>query len=265
MTQFTIASAEGLPIHGNINAPEGARALVVIVHGFKGFKDWGFFPWLGDRLARDRSAVCRFNMSRSGIGERPDSFDRLDLFADDTYSTQIDDLRRVVQYCHARLDLPTFLVGHSRGGGVALLAAPGMDNLCGIVTWSAIARADRWDEPTKATWRREGSMDIINARTREVMRMSTRILDDYDAHHEQFDIPAAVSRLRQPMLILHGGRDESVPIEESLELADAGRDVTRVVIRNASHSYNAIHPLVHEPGELRMAAAITARFISAYR
>ncbi len=265
MTQFTIPSAEGLTIQGDLDAPEGARALVVIVHGFKGFKDWGFFPWLSDGLSRDRSAVCRFNMSRSGIGERPDSFDRLDLFADDTYTTQIDDLRRVVRYCQARLALPTFLVGHSRGGGIALLAASGMDNLCGVVTWSAIARADRWDEPTKALWRRNGSMDILNARTNDVMRMSTRILDDYDEHRDQLDIQAAVSRLRNPMLVLHGGRDESVPVEESQLLASAGRDVTRVIIRNASHTYGAIHPLVHEPAELRMAAAVTARFIGAYR
>ena len=265
MSRFTIPSAEGLAIHGDLDAPEGVRSLVVIVHGFKGFKDWGFFPWLAERLGRERSAVCRFNMSRSGIGERPESFDRLDLFADDTYSTQVDDLRRVVQYCQARLDLPTFLVGHSRGGGVALLAAPGMNNLCGVVTWSAIARADRWDGPTRERWRREGSMDIVNTRTKEVMRMSTRILDDCEAHREELDIPSAVSRLRQPVLLLHGGRDESVPVEESLILAEAGRDTSRVVIANASHTYNAIHPLIHEPAELRMAATLTARFIGAYR
>ena len=265
MTEFTIPSAEGLPIRGNLDVPEAARALVVIVHGFKGFKDWGFFPWLAERLSRDRSAVCRFNMSRSGVGDRPEAFDRLDLFAGDTYSTQVDDLRRVVHYCHARLDLPTFLVGHSRGGGVALLAAPEMENLCGVVTWSAIARADRWDEPAKAAWRRSGSMDIINARTNEVMSLSTRILDDYDAHRDALDIPAAVARLKNPLLVLHGGRDESVPVGESLLIAQAARDVSRVVIGNASHTYNAIHPLVHEPAELQMAAAITARFINAYR
>lgn len=265
MTEFTIPSAEGLAIDGNLDVPEGARSLVVIVHGFKGFKDWGFFPWLAERLRGERSAVCRFNMSRSGIGDRPESFDRLNLFADDTYTTQIDDLQRVVRHCQARLDLPTFLVGHSRGGGVALLAAPGVDHLGGVVTWSAIARADRWDEPAKAQWRRDGGMDIVNARTREVMRMSPRILDDYEAHREELDIPAAVSRLRQPILLLHGGRDESVPVEESLELARAGRDVSRVVIANAGHTYNAIHPLIHEPAELRLAATLTARFIGAYR
>src|SRR5881275_162652 len=127
--QFTLDSREGLAITGDFEVPSGARALAVIVHGFKGFKDWGFFPWLADALCRDRAAVCRFNMSRSGIGENPDTFERLDLFADDTYSAQIDDLLDVVRWCQQQVELPTFLVGHSRGGGVALLAAPEVPRL----------------------------------------------------------------------------------------------------------------------------------------
>src|SRR5712672_2386533 len=96
--QFTILSDEGLPISGDLDAPPEAKALVVIVHGFKGFKDWGFFPWLAETLCNHRFAVCRFNMSRSGIDENPETFDRLDLFADDTYSGQIADLQKVVRY-----------------------------------------------------------------------------------------------------------------------------------------------------------------------
>ena len=114
--QFTILSDEGLPIRGDLDAPPEAKALVVLVHGFKGFKDWGFFPWLAETLFAHRFAVCRFNMSRSGIGENPEIFERLDLFAGDTYSAQISDLHKVVRYCQQRVDAPAFLAGHSRGG-----------------------------------------------------------------------------------------------------------------------------------------------------
>src|SRR5687767_5851867 len=168
MTSFTIASDENLPIRGDLDVPENPRALVVVVHGFKGFKDWGFFPWVAQHLLRHRFAVCRFNMSRSGIGENPETFERLDLFADDTYSTQIDDLLDVVLWCQARVDLPTFLLGHSRGGGVALLAAEKVEKLCGVITWNAISRIDRWDEAGKAQWRHDGYQDVINARTKQV-------------------------------------------------------------------------------------------------
>lgn len=266
MSDFRILSDEGLPIHGNFDLPAGKiRALVVIVHGFKGFKDWGFFPWLAERLNGQRLAVCRFNMSRSGIGETPDTFERLDLFADDTYSTQLADLRAVVAHAQQQVPgVPTFLVGHSRGGGVALLGARDVPNLAGVVTWSAISRVDRWDDATIRAWRAAGHLDVENARTKQIMRMSPRILDDFDANRERLNVLAATDRLRKPLLVIHGARDESVPVAEGRALAARVSDASLLVIEHASHTYNAIHPLIHVPFALHLAGVTTTHFICAY-
>jgi len=262
---FTLDSAEGLAIRGDFHAPEHPRALVVVVHGFKGFKDWGFFPWLAGHLMQHRFAVCRFNMSRSGIGEDPETFERLDLFAGDTYSIQLADLRAAVAHAQERFpSLPTFLLGHSRGGGVALLGAEDVRGLKGVVAWSPISRADRWDDETKRRWRAEGFLDVENARTKQIMRMSPSILDDYDAHRERLDIVRATESLRAPLLVVHGARDESVPVDEGRLLASHGSDASIVVIKRASHTYNAIHPLVHVPFELLLAAEVSAHFIGAH-
>jgi pimeloyl-ACP methyl ester carboxylesterase len=261
MASFEIASPEGLPIRGNISAPSDPRALVVVIHGFKGFKDWGFFPWLAEHLCAEELAVVRFNMSRSGIGENMDTFDRLDLFRDDTYSTQIADVLTTVRYAQSRFDaLPTFLVGHSRGGGVALLSAQDISDLAGVVTWSAISHVDRWDADAKRKWRADGYMDIENQRTKQMMRMSTAMLDDAVNH----DIVAAVEKLDVPLLVVHGGRDESVPVEEAREISASARDCSLVILESASHTYNAIHPLVNVPRELSYAAAVTSHFCNAY-
>jgi uncharacterized protein len=263
--QFTIPSNEGLPIRGNLESGDRPRALAVLVHGFKGFKDWAFFPWLATRLSQHRMAVCRFNMSRSGIGEDPETFDRLDLFRDDTYSIELADLRTVVRHAQQEFPrLPTFLVGHSRGGGIALLGAADLENVRGVVAWSPISRADRWDEATKMKWREDGSLDIVNQRTRQVMQMSPAVLDDYEANQERLDILAAVSSLSVPVLVVHGARDESVPVEEGRVIASRARDGSLVVIDRAGHTFNAIHPLVHIPFELTAAAEVSAHFINAY-
>jgi dienelactone hydrolase len=262
---FTLTSDENLPIRGNLDVGDRPRALVVIVHGFKGFKDWGFFPWVAQRLMQHRLAVCRFNMSRSGIGEDPETFERLDLFEHDTYSTQLADLRKVVRHAQQQVaGLPTFLLGHSRGGGVALLGAIDVPNLHGVVTWSPIARCDRWDDATKREWRRRGHTEIENARTKQVMRMSTRILDDYDANRKRLDVVAAASSLHVPLLVVHGARDESVPVDEGRLLASRAADSSLLVIDRASHTYNAIHPLVHVPFELLLAAEVSAHFVNAF-
>jgi uncharacterized protein len=262
--QFTITSSEGIPIHGDLDAPSNPRALAVIVHGFKGYKDWGFFPWVAETLCNHHLAVCRFNMSRSGIGENLDAFDRLDLFRDDTYSVQLADLHAVVRHCRALIHAPLFLFGHSRGGGVALLAAPEIEGLCGVATWNAIATADRWDAATKAEWRKSGRLEIVNARTKQSMPMSTRILDDYEANRERLDILAAAARVDVPMLVVYGGRDESVPPAESQAIAERAKDASRVCIETATHTFNATHPLLHVPRELSLAAEVTAHFMGVY-
>lgn len=262
--QFTLSSDEGLPIRGDLHVPERARALAVVVHGFKGFKDWGFFPWLAQRLAQHRIAVCRFNMSRSGIGDDPETFDRLDLFERDTYSIQLADLRTVVAFAHRELPaLPAFLVGHSRGGGVALLGAAGVPNLRGVAVWSPIARCDRWDDATKREWRRRGFMDNVNQRTKQNMRLATDVLEDYERNCERLDVERAAAELREPLFVVHGGSDESVPVQEGRLLASRAPDASLLVIERASHTFNAIHPLIHVPFQLTLAAEATAHFIAA--
>jgi pimeloyl-ACP methyl ester carboxylesterase len=259
--QFTLTSTEGLPIRGDLDVPERARALVVVVHGFKGFKDWGFFPWTTQRLLQHRLAVCRFNMSRSGIGDDPETFDRLDLFEHDTYSTQLADLRAVVAHVRQEVPgLPLFLFGHSRGGGVAILGAQDVPDLRGVIAWSPISHCDRWDEETKRGWRERGHIEQLNTRTGQMMRMSTAILDDYEASRERLDVERAVRELRVPLLVVHGGRDESVPVHEGRLLASLNDGASLLVVERASHTFNAIHPLVHIPHELVLAAETTAHF-----
>jgi pimeloyl-ACP methyl ester carboxylesterase len=263
--KFQLISDEALPIHGELSLPHHPRGVVIVVHGFKGFMDWGFFPWLAEQLCRHELAVCRFNMSRSGIEGRGDTFERLDLFGDDTYTGQVNDLRVVAEYCRSQFpSLPSFLLGHSRGGGVALLGAQHVADLEGVITWSAISRVDRYDEATKQRWRRDGFVDVENVRTKQMMRMNTKLLDDIEQNGERLDIGAAVERLRVPLLVVHGARDESVPVEEAHVLASRAVDVSKLILSNAGHTYNAIHPLVTVPPQLALAAEVSAHFANAY-
>ena len=95
-----INSKEGLPIRYDLYAPQGANhhplPVVIFVHGFKGFKDWGLFPDACEELAMNGLVVCAINLSLNGIGDNKYEFDRLDLFERQTLSTDLDDIGLVI-------------------------------------------------------------------------------------------------------------------------------------------------------------------------
>ncbi|MGA7614112.1 MAG: alpha/beta fold hydrolase [Thermoanaerobaculia bacterium] len=264
---FELQSSEGLPLRGVLHLPERARAAVILVHGFKGFKQWGFFPWIAEQFATHGFAAIRFDMSRSGIGHHAETFDRLDLFRDDTYSIQIDDLHRVAEWATQLRDLdriPLILFGHSRGGAVAILAAQQTERLRCVVTWSAIASTDRWDDATKKAWRKAGELSVENSRTGQVMPMSPRILDDLEANRSRLDVLEAAKRIAVPLLVVHGGRDESVSTDDGRAIAGSAPNSSLLIVESGTHTFGAIHPLVHIPEDLSLANDATVRFIGSY-
>jgi len=260
---FELKSAEGLPIRGTLTLPSSpAHALVVIVHGFKGFRNWGPFPWVADAFARLGIASCRFDMSRNGVEN--EEFTRLDLFENDTYSIELADLKVVLDYVatvRAIASVPLFLLGHSRGGGIAILGSGLAPNLTGLIAWSSISTADRWEDETKRRWRQDGFMSFENQRTKQQMRVSTAILDDLELHAQSLDIEAAMRGLQKPILLAHGKKDDAVAWEETLKLASWNPSSSVLLIDSATHTYGAIHPLVHVPPELELVMTVTGRFV----
>ena len=93
---FSITGADGGPLRGDIRSAGGPRPAVVICHGFKGFRDWGFFPVTADRLAHAGFAAVSFNFSGSGVGEPGDTFNEPVRFQHATYTNGLRDLAAVL-------------------------------------------------------------------------------------------------------------------------------------------------------------------------
>jgi uncharacterized protein len=250
-TSFELAGADGGPLRGDVRTADvgSGRPAVVISHGFKGFKDWGMFPHLASRLAHAGVTAVSFNFSGSGVGKDGQSFTEPERFAHDTYSRQLDDLSGVLQALREARLVPGLrtpsrigLLGHSRGGGVAVLTAARDTDIAALVTWASISRAMRWNADVVKAWRSEGAMEVVNARTGDVLSISTDMLEDIERNAARLDVASAAARIRAPWLIIHGTDDESVPVEEARVLAKAnGRAVLKIVER-AGHTFGARHP-----------------------
>jgi len=226
---------------------ETPRPAVVVLHGFKGFKDWGMFPPLAERLARAGFAVVSFNFSGSGVDDAGD-FSLPDRFGHNTYSAELDDLGHVLDALfRGELGLPSpsslGLLGHSRGGAVALLQTAEDRRVEALVTWAAISRVDRWPADVRTSWRATGHTEIRNARTGQVLPLYTDVLDDIEQNADRLDISDAAGRIKVPWLIIHGTQDESVNFQEAKALKADSRGSTRLLpIERGGHTFGATHP-----------------------
>ena len=244
------------------------RPAVVVVHGFKGFKDWGMFPPAAERLAQAGLTVVTFNLSGSGV-DAEGEFTLADRFGRNRYSIELADVARVIDALE-RGELGTAapsslgLLGHSRGGGDAVLHAAEDPRVRALATWAAVSRVDRWTPEAHASWRERGVLDVVNARTGQVLPLYTDVLDDVEQQGQgTLDIAAAAGRLAAPWLIVHGRDDESVPFAEAERLrAASGAAVTELLaIDGTGHTFGTVHPWAGMPAEFdRVLRATTTWF-----
>lgn len=224
------------------------RPAVLVLHGFKGFKDWGMFPPLAERLAKAGFTAVSFNLSGSGVDDTGE-FVFPGRFARATFTGDLGDVGTVLEaVATGALDVapPKSIgfLGHSRGGGLGVLAAAADPRIAALVTWAAISTVDRYSQDEVAAWRASGKLDIVNSRTGQVLPMFTDALDDAQAHGTtSLDIRAAASRVAVPWLIVHGAEDPVVPLAEAEALhAAGGQGTSLLTVAGAGHTFGAVHP-----------------------
>lgn len=227
------------------------QPVVIFIHGFKGFKDWGHWNLIADQIAQAGYIFIKINLSHNGTTlDKPLDFADLEAFSDNTYSLELEDVKHVIDYLQStactipNMDLKnTFLIGHSRGGGIALISAFEDERIKGVVTWASVSDYEkRWPEDVLAQWKKEGVHYVYNGRTKQNMPMKYAIVEDFLAHKERLNIKNAVAQLKKPALFIHGSDDPTVDLTEAKNLESWSATGRLVVIEKANHVFNGKHP-----------------------
>jgi len=225
--------------------------LLIFCHGFKGFKDWGGFPYMMESISASGILSASFNFSMNGVDVKtPAEFTHLDLFAQNTFSQELEDLGLVIEhFCNNSKEFninrnKIALAGHSRGGGIAILKANEDKRIKCLITLAAVSDFNRYSEDHKRRWRKRGYFEVINTRTNQMMRINSTLLDDLERNKSRLDIPAAIKDLHVPVLIIHGKEDLSVKFEEGdILYKNSNRENTEFfVVENAGHTFGIVHP-----------------------
>jgi dienelactone hydrolase len=245
------------------------QPVVIFVHGFKGFKDWGHFPMIGDEMAKAGFAFISFNFTHDGTTlEIPTDFADLEAFGNNNYHKELFDTEQVIQGISDGALFPDcqinreqiFLLGHSRGGGVSITKTAENKLVRGLVTWNSIGDMKRTAADLN-TWKREGVVYVPNARTNQQMPMYYQFVEDYFAQEERYNLERSCEKIDVPSLFIHGTGDTTVPFADAEKLNEWSRNSDLLLIENGNHTFGGKHPFTEDklPGDTTKALAATIK------
>jgi putative redox protein len=214
-------------------AAAGPRPTLVLAHGFPAGPGGAAtsaqtYPDLADQLATETGwTVLAFNFRGAGDSEGE-------------FSLQgwLDDLGAAISHV---LSLPrasgVWLAGSSAGGSLAICAAAADDRVRGVATLAAPAEFDSWANDARAFLRHCRQLGVVR---------TAAFPPDVDLWAKEFkEIQplAAVTKIPpRPLLVMHGGQDNVVPVSDARAIVDAadGQADLRVIVGGG-------HRLRHDP------------------
>ncbi|QNJ97559.1 alpha/beta hydrolase family protein [Constantimarinum furrinae] len=252
---------------------DNEKPLIIFCHGFKGFKDWGVWDLVAKQFANAGFFFVKFNFSHNGgTLEQPVDFPDPETFAQNNFSIELDDLDRMLDHLQSsikwknRIDFNRLgLLGHSRGGSIALIKTEEDSRIKKVATWAAVSDFEaRFQVGTEAfnIWRETGISYIENSRTKQQLPLNFQFYEDFIQHKTRLTISRAVKQIKVPQLIIHGSEDPTVSIKEAKAIHSWNPESKLEIINGADHVFGASHPWNKEnlPHDLMRATKLTANF-----
>lgn len=202
--------------------------LVVICHGFGGTKTDRKLIRLARALENNKIASFRFDFEGCG-----DSEGELETI---TVKRQASDLEAVINWALKQKNInknKIAFLGHSLGTVIAALYATYTKlSVRTLVFWASAFNQEKlfpiWN--TKGDlrkWKKQGYL----------IRKEDKIGINYLKENERKDYSPILSKINVPILIIHGKKDDVVPLRFSKELIKKHRNVKLVIYPKADHDF----------------------------
>lgn len=228
--------------------------VVLFAHGFKGFKDWGHWELIAQKMVEAGFVFIKFNFSHNGTTTaEPTHFGDLEAFGQNNYTKELADIDAVINWLSNKKDFLSTrqiqnltLIGHSRGGAISIVKAKQDDRISRVVTWAAVSQLDyAWqDEAMVQHWQSAGVYHILNGRTKQEMPLYYQIYEDYKNKEQDYSVEKCARQLNKPCLITHGTDDPAVPVQAADQLHNWIEDAVLFLIEGANHVFGGSHPYV---------------------
>jgi len=215
-TEKVSFQSEGRRISGILHLPDKKNPpCVVASHGLLSSKDSEKYIALGERISQEGMALLRFDFR--GIGESEGGEE------DNTVSKKLADLSVAIDFikAHPGIGDRLGLLGSSLGGFLSLMKASMEEGIRAIVVWATPLSMD----------------DLGSKKGDKNYPLPPRVFFEDLPKHRLLPLLPKVSNC----LIVHGEKDELVPVEEALRIFKHLREPKEIhIIGGADH--RLLHP-----------------------
>jgi len=211
-------------------SPEQNRPVIVICHGFSSRKERATFAQLEQLLNQKDIATFRFDFY--GHGESDGDF------ADITVSEAVDDILQAIAYLKGLGYKRIGLMGSSFGGLSSIMAASKTKDLFVLALKSPVSDYEEVEVQKRGAqgikdWKEQG-YDYYTSGDGRKLKLNYTFFEDFKNNLGY----EAAAHINIPTLIVHGGADEIVPLEQSKTTAGLIPNCRLEIIGEANHDYS---------------------------
>jgi uncharacterized protein len=256
ISKHLIKGSNNQSIAIDIFAPQQFNGTVIFYcQGFKSFKDWGAYSILAQQFAQAGFLFVKFNYCHNGVGLGDDEqeFSRLELFALDTISYCLYDIQSVYVFMNSWLAENNLhaqqqvIVGHSRGGLLALLSA-GKIPFDYVFTINAVySLTQNFTDELIKEWKSKGYRLIPNARTGVPMPQNFSYAQDILDHFTDTKIDSILRKIKAKVILYHAMDDETVPCSSVDQIEKSLSNAQKNILPNGNHTFGMKHPSENLP------------------
>lgn len=260
-TKHSIPSPSGLPLSYRLYMPpaeelrviDGRKQLMIFVHGFKGFAEWGFIPYVCQRHVEEGVIAVAIDFSKNGILDEKEMRYDVELFADNTVSLMLEELNLLIDHLTGEAgffgsasEVDVSLGGHSLGAALSLITAAERNDIKNLVLWGSVGTLNRNTARQKELWKQKGRVEFSSRPGGQRLWQNYSYLEDKERNMARLDLEKRASEYKGNMLVLHGETDVTTRPKEGEDLYNAAApngNAKLLILPKTGHTFNSLHPM----------------------
>jgi dipeptidyl aminopeptidase/acylaminoacyl peptidase len=225
-------NSKGQKLCGILSNPTSLKEnpIIILCHGFSTSKDGRTYVRLEEIL--NNSEISTFRFDFFGHGESEGKFE------EQTLSEAVDDIRNAIEFLKGSGYRKIGLFGSSFGGMASIIVASDTNYLYILALKSPVSDylgvlLARISEQELKSWKKNGVIYFTGTEGEE-LKLNYSFFEDA-TKISGYELS---KKIKIPTLIVHGNKDETVPVEQSKKMAGMIENCRLEIIDGGDHTYS---------------------------